>query len=320
MKKEYREFFIREEQVNSGSKADQDVNFPISHMVNTCSGIKEKFNRLLSKHYASDNVIKKLLLSIPFKLNPEDTASESEQGLVKAASDTDAALGTVHTDYARSVLPHQLADIAGTYAENTYGVTKNYIDLANGVTYDNLTDAQNSGHKFRVVTIMPKPSSKTVGSIVNNPAIAYTLANSVEAGYIAVPNVINNQTLLDGDRLIYTMYCVITPITTGDVYLQVVIKDTILNQKTILIPNYAAIEILRTGGKVKVEVTFVKQGSDIFYTYTVRSLFDGAIVSDSDYAPFTPKAFSVGCDISLPGVQTGASLSINHYSLELKTV
>ena len=54
--KEFREFFLRHTQVNSGSKPDKETGFPLKYFV----GSQEVFNRFLKDDYPSESVIKKL--------------------------------------------------------------------------------------------------------------------------------------------------------------------------------------------------------------------------------------------------------------------
>lgn len=112
--KEYREFFLRNVQVNTGSKSDQEVGFITSYFVN---GIT-KFNRFLKGHFPSQDVMNKFVTSITFKLNQEDTAKLGEQGLSKIAADADAESRTsnIISDYTATVVPHQLPEVIGTIA------------------------------------------------------------------------------------------------------------------------------------------------------------------------------------------------------------
>lgn len=107
--KEYREFFLRETQVTGGSKPDQENGFPTKYLVKGVS----VFNRFLAKHFPSEKVMKKFLESIAFKLNPEDTATTSTQGLVKKSSDSQAEARTLNpsANITLSVAPHQLPDV-----------------------------------------------------------------------------------------------------------------------------------------------------------------------------------------------------------------
>lgn len=84
IQKEYREFFLRATKVVTGSKADKETNFPTQYMVTDLAGNQIMgFNRFLKTHFPSEDVFKKLFESLTFKLNPEDTASQDTQGLVR---------------------------------------------------------------------------------------------------------------------------------------------------------------------------------------------------------------------------------------------
>lgn len=115
--KEYREFFLRATQVNTGPKLDQEVGFPTDYYV-TINGVPTLVkNRFLKNHYPSEEVNKKLFESITFKLNPEDAASDTIQGLFRTAPDSDIPLRkTPNADYGndgfvRAVQPHQIPEI-----------------------------------------------------------------------------------------------------------------------------------------------------------------------------------------------------------------
>ena len=111
--KEFREFFLRHTQVNSGAKADQETGFPLQYLIN---GTKQVFNRFLKNDYPSESVFKKLFESQTFKLNQEDTAKLAEQGLVKIATDANAESRTSNAtnDFTASVVPHQLPEVIVT--------------------------------------------------------------------------------------------------------------------------------------------------------------------------------------------------------------
>jgi len=80
--KEYREFFLRNSQVNSGSKVDKELGFDTTYIIEN----KTVFNRFLKGNYPNAEVYKKLFESVTFKLNVEDTAQEGVQGLVKLST------------------------------------------------------------------------------------------------------------------------------------------------------------------------------------------------------------------------------------------
>lgn len=112
--KEFREFYLRATQVNVGSKADQEVGFPVSYFVNGVS----KFNRFLKGHFPSKDVMTKFLESITFKLNKEDRAQLTQQGLTVIATDANARSRTSNaidgTTFTAVIVPHQLPEIIAT--------------------------------------------------------------------------------------------------------------------------------------------------------------------------------------------------------------
>jgi len=88
--KEFREFFLRSTAVNTGAKKDQELGFPTDYIVNGAS-VK---NRFLINHFPNEAVMKKFLESLTFKLNVEDTATETQQGLSKQATQAQFDAGT----------------------------------------------------------------------------------------------------------------------------------------------------------------------------------------------------------------------------------
>lgn len=107
--KEFREFFLRHIKVTSGTKPDQEVNFPTQYYIGTTL----VYNRFLKNDYPSESIFKKLYESLTFKLNKEDTAKLSEQGLVKIATDAQAKARSSNatSDYTAAVVPHQLPEV-----------------------------------------------------------------------------------------------------------------------------------------------------------------------------------------------------------------
>jgi microcystin-dependent protein len=107
--KEYREFFLRHLPVSSGTKPDQEANFPSQYYI----GSTRVYNRFLKNDFPSEKVFRKLFESLPFKLNKEDTAKLTEQGLTKIASDANAETRTSNAanDFTALVAPHQLPDV-----------------------------------------------------------------------------------------------------------------------------------------------------------------------------------------------------------------
>lgn len=134
---EYREFFLRNAQVNVGTKADQETGFPVKYIVKS----KSVFNRFLKDHYPTENVFTKLFKSITFKLNKEDTANYNgtdNQGLVKLANDEDTQTRGVRdvTDFAKVVQPYQLPIITTQeYIESVIAEDTLNVNLTNTLTY-----------------------------------------------------------------------------------------------------------------------------------------------------------------------------------------
>ena len=92
--KEFREFFLRNIKLPTGTKKDQEPNVAVTYTAIIDGVSKTVYNRFLKHNYPSEDVFKKLFESITFKLNTEDTATTSEQGLVKIATDNQVQLGT----------------------------------------------------------------------------------------------------------------------------------------------------------------------------------------------------------------------------------
>jgi len=108
--KEFREFYLRHTQVNSGAKADQEGGFVLQYLVD---GVL-KYNRFLKGDFPSEAVMEKFLESIPFTLNPEDTAIETEQGIVKLATDIEAysRTDTFADSMSRVIVPGQVPQLS----------------------------------------------------------------------------------------------------------------------------------------------------------------------------------------------------------------
>lgn len=92
--KEFREFFLRNTQVLTGSKPDKEINYPLQYFANINGSLIQVYNRFLKDNIPSEDVFSKFLNSLTFKLNPEDTATETEQGLVSAATLNEVIAGT----------------------------------------------------------------------------------------------------------------------------------------------------------------------------------------------------------------------------------
>lgn len=110
---EFREFFLRHTKVTTGATPDQEINYPTTY---TDGNGNTSFNRFLKGDLPSEDIFSKLFNSLTFKLNKNDRASSSSQGLVKKSSDTDTEnrLANPNTDFTLSVSPHQLPEIVTT--------------------------------------------------------------------------------------------------------------------------------------------------------------------------------------------------------------
>ena len=130
--KEFREFFLRNTTVTSGSKLDKETNFPLKYNI----GTKSVFNRFLKNHFPSESVWKKLFESITFKLNIEDTATTTAQGLTRIGTDLVVRDRTPKgaNDFATVVAPEQLSDVLNSALFGGEGVyTLLDTTTANGI-------------------------------------------------------------------------------------------------------------------------------------------------------------------------------------------
>jgi len=114
--KEFREFFLREVPVFVGSKKDQEINYPTKYQATIDGVLKIVYNRFLKGHYPTEDIFKKLFESITFKLNNEDTATSTQQGLVELATFTELANGTdvSANGYSLVVIPSQIQALAAS--------------------------------------------------------------------------------------------------------------------------------------------------------------------------------------------------------------
>lgn len=125
--KEFREFFLRNASMNTGAKQDQELNFPTTHIVDG----QTKYNRFLKRNIPTENVMKKFLESITFKLNVEDTAGETNHGLTKLCDVTQYGNATDNDvdGFTLTPKPSQIRDEFDTkvgdrtYTEENYVVT-----------------------------------------------------------------------------------------------------------------------------------------------------------------------------------------------------
>lgn len=190
--KEFREFFLRDVKTTTGSKPDQEVGFPVTYVVD---GVQRN-NRFLKNHVPSEAIYKKLFESIPFKLNVEDTASESGQGLSKITTDLKAFNRQSESDGAmRAVIqPHQLPEL-GNQIVTAYTITG---DVVNGFN--------------------------TIGNINDIDIVKFTIGSAVTGAGIPVNTMIDD---IDLSTNIITLNNSFTITGTGVVITQVATDSTI---------------------------------------------------------------------------------------------
>ena len=152
--KEFREFFLRHIQVNSGSKPDQQVNYPLQYTIVKSGQTFTVFNRFLQDDVPSEDVFKKLFQSITFKLNYEDTATSSLQGLAKRASDLEVIDRQPTAEYldlmTRFVQPGQIPQVIGNNVLSTSiidnGTTRQIYEIvSNNILQHRVTTSSITG-------------------------------------------------------------------------------------------------------------------------------------------------------------------------------
>jgi len=134
--KEFREFFLRDNVVPSGSKPDQQPNYPVTYTTTNLLGqVITAYNRFLINNYPTADVFSKLFNSITFKLNPEDTATTSIQGIVKIPTDADAwaKTQTWGDNMNRALAPYQVPDVLVNPTTGNITVTKGYVPVSTGI-------------------------------------------------------------------------------------------------------------------------------------------------------------------------------------------
>lgn len=93
--KEVREFFLRHTKVLTGVKRDREQPYPLQYTTTNALGeLVTAYNRFLAGDIPSEDSFKKFLESITFKLNPEDTGTLTEQGLLSLATSGEVIAGT----------------------------------------------------------------------------------------------------------------------------------------------------------------------------------------------------------------------------------
>lgn len=152
--KEFREFFFRHTQVNSGVVPDQETGFALQYTIIKNGVSTLVYNRLLKDDFPSEAVYRKLLESITFKLNPADTATNSLQGIVKTAADLDVINRNPTLSYIdqmkRVVQPGQVPRVIGNNVvegtEIDNGTTRQTYKVYNGsILHHRITNSNLSG-------------------------------------------------------------------------------------------------------------------------------------------------------------------------------
>lgn len=194
---EFREFFLRNVQVNSGSKADKEMNFPIKYQV----GSSQVFNRFLKDNFPSENVFSKLFNSITFKLNLEDTATTKNQGLVRLATNTEVQNNTNNTniDYSNVIQPGQLPLILGTrLLGQKIGFDMNstldqLITLVGGSKYiiTDIVIKNSSGHVTVADNLAFYSGTSRSGNAVISSGFSHTVMNSILTSNLMYVSVLN---------------------------------------------------------------------------------------------------------------------------------
>ena len=181
--KEFREFFLRNIKLPTGTKKDQEANVAVTYTAIIDGVSKTVYNRFLKHNYPSEDVFKKLFESITFKLNTEDTATTSEQGLVKIATDSQVGLGTSTVDgyqlvpkpsqvlylYTVNSLPTNSLPVNGFRADGNFKVGDLFlIVLTTSADFGKLyvcTDANTPTFSLLGVT-HPIPIGGTTGQVI----------------------------------------------------------------------------------------------------------------------------------------------------------
>lgn len=198
--KEFREFFLRNTQVNSGAKPDQEVGYPTQYLVGTIL----KFNRFLKDHYPSEGIMKKFLESITFKLNPEDAATATLQGLGVVAK-ADEVLGRrntpVFTNFIRPINLTQV-DIKLRAIDTIISFTANTTNLSDVITALVSTENIAVGDPISGTDI---PAQSYVTEIINSTSIRIS-NNATATGFttVSLTSTINNIKITKAIRALVT--------------------------------------------------------------------------------------------------------------------
>lgn len=146
--KEFREFFKRVVSINYGDKRDQEVGFPTTTTVKDLNGLqKVVYNRFVDGGYPTEDVFAKLLESITFKLNVEDTATDTVQGLVKTPSTSEleshsktdsngySLYLSPNTGLKRTVKDNHTKEIVSLAPRSNKAISEQTLDATKSITY-----------------------------------------------------------------------------------------------------------------------------------------------------------------------------------------
>lgn len=179
--KEFREFFLRTNQVVTGNKKDQQVNYPINSLI----GSIRKGNRFLKGHFPTEDVFKKLFESIAFKKNVEDTADSTNQGLVRLATDTEAKNRTIKLagTFTTVTSPEQLPEVV---VNNTISAPYTSISSssANGITITKLDKDLGNGRIRRDFDVKLESNNTPIEATSSVLVASYESGNHVRK-YVA---------------------------------------------------------------------------------------------------------------------------------------
>ena len=211
---EAKEWFLRVTPIAVGSDRDRETEFIKQY---TSGQLKDNYKMFLNENYPDQNVFGKLFDSVSFKLNSDDTAFHSQQGLMQKATDAKAALrdssdngvferdGTItelggvaednttgsnnnqrliSSHFATCVLPHQLPDVQCT--DDVYGTdTPGTPEIGGGIKITPIsvaltTPAGKTRKNFKV-EVYPHPDGSLDIGAIGGGDVGLKLKNDVSA-------------------------------------------------------------------------------------------------------------------------------------------
>lgn len=286
---EYREFFFRSTQVTTGSRPDKETGFPTTYALN---GVLVG-NRLLKSHYPNEAVFKKLAQSVTFKLNSEDTASATQQGLTKTGTDAEviAKTASFSDTLTRCVQPYQLPDVEENDTMDVNNASTD--DGVSGIVVTSETYTLPSSTKTRKRYLVRKKDSfyKTFTNLVSVLTNATTLWTKI----IPLKAFSTN-----GDTILVDVDANVNNINTNSKAVKLYINSTLI----------AVIDIAGAGdllGLLRVKIVKQSHGTDsvVLVSYEQQYI-------DGTFTP-TTRVLAIGNVVTL----TGVNLSTTTMSLVL---